>query len=219
MLTHFLVLAYKDTDLKICICTCPYSLYLVLLVCISWSGLSMPISFPSTFDETECTILGFKIQPKAFNLLNALFLMSGLFSLGLGSVMRAVHKLRAESLKWPLSCLKLIEKIERNPAVFFSFSFSFFFMGGLSRTWWHFAAFVCVPLHCGGGWKGNTSQVGLLQKSPGTCRLEIFQSALRMSLTFQQQHSPKHKVAGKERNKRFANSRAHCSVCWSNRAV
>jgi len=59
----------------------------------------MPISFPSTFDETECTILGFKIQPKAFNLLNALFLMSGLFSLGLGSVMRAVHKLRAESLK------------------------------------------------------------------------------------------------------------------------
>lgn len=56
--------------------------------------------------------------------------------------------------------------------------------------------------------------MGLLQKSPGTCRLGIFRSALRMSLTFQQQRSPKHKVAEKERNKQFANSRAlHTAQC------
>ncbi len=52
---------------------------------------------------------------------------------------------------------------------------------------------VCVSVSSyrgGGGWKGSTSQVGLLQKSPGTCRLGIFQSALMMSLTFHQQRYP-----------------------------
>lgn len=141
--------------------------------------------------------------------------MSSLFSVGLGSVMKAVHKLRDESLKWPLSCLKWIEKCSK-------WKTGRCFLGGPSvrlkqQTLVAFCAVcvcVCVSSYCGsGGWKGSTSQVGLLQKSPGTCRLGIFQSALMMSLTFHQQHSPKHKVAEKERNKQFANSRAHSSVC------
>lgn len=146
--------------------------------------------------------------------------MSGLFSVGLGSVMRAMHKLRAKSLKWPLSCLEWIEKCSKWE------SGCCIFMGPSVRLKQQalvalcgIFVCVCVLSYCSKGWKGRTAQVGLLLKSPGTCRLGIFLSTLMMSLTFQQQRSPKHKVVEEERNKHFANSRAHSSVRWGTRMV